>query len=173
MLTGADGTAEPRTPIARRTLISMRRGTYAWTLPLPDASGAGWTLETTPETFEALRLSLGEGRAGVAGRSLIAEGGPDEAPSLTFRPHHALTTKAGQPFALGLGHAVYAMAFHPAGDEAVLMARYHEPRWLHVGGLAVEAPTRHPSSYRRAAGWCRQSAARLRLCAYWPRWRAR
>ena len=136
--TDADDAAEPRTPIARRTLISMRRGAYAWTLPLPDASGAGWTLEAAPETFETIRLSLGESRAGMAGRTLIAEGGPGAAPSLTFRPHHALTTDAGQPFALGLGRAVYAMAFHPAGDEAVLMARYHEPQWLHVGGLAVE-----------------------------------
>ena len=132
------GGAQPRTPIARRTLISLRRGTYAWTLPLPDASGAGWTLEAALEAFETLHLSLGGDRAGMAGRTLIAECGPGGASSLTFRPHHILTTDAGQPFALGLGHAVYAMAFHPAGDEAVLMARYHEPRWLHVGGMAVE-----------------------------------
>ena len=76
MLTGADGTAEPRTPIARRTLISMRRGTYAWTLPLPDASGAGWTLETTPETFEALRLLLNFASDGTPDLSMVLVGAP-------------------------------------------------------------------------------------------------
>jgi len=132
----------PRAPVARRTLVTLLRGEHAWHIPLPGAShaDAGWALEAGPDAFETVRLDLGEGRPGVAARTLIAQGtAGGEVPSLTFRPHHALTGHEGQPFALGLTHALYAVAFHPAGDETALIARYHQqPRWLCVGGLAVE-----------------------------------
>jgi len=134
--------AQPRAPLARRTLLTLQRGEHAWHMPLPSApdADAGWALEAGPDAFETLRLDLGEGPPGVAVRTLIAQGaGGDEVPSLSFRPHHALTDHEGRPFALGLTHALYAVAFHPAGDEAVLIARYHQqPGWLRVGGLAVE-----------------------------------
>lgn len=126
-----------RDPAARRTALSLRRGTHPWTLAPNLRLPAGARLLHGPATFDALSLECGEARTGIARYALAvtSAAGAD----LAYQPHNALTGSDGAPFTLPLSAASYVLVLAPYGRQEALLARLREePVRLVLGGHTLD-----------------------------------
>ncbi|MDQ2742655.1 MAG: hypothetical protein M3Z66_10240 [Chloroflexota bacterium] len=129
---------------AKRTLLTLRRGAYAWPLAAfvdervePAQAGAlTGTLHAEGSAFDTILIETGETPGRRARRALVAEAG---FASLFFQPDAQLQGSDGGAFRFPLQQARFARTFDGAGHETALIARFHQaPVWLRAHGCVLE-----------------------------------
>lgn len=121
----------------KRTLVSLQRGDQVWRLHEAITAPGGWK-PVASSPFDTISVETTENKTGLARRALVAESGRDEA-RLFFQMDGDFAGDGGEPFALPLQNARYAVAFDPSGDYTALVARFHdEPVWLHANGCSLQ-----------------------------------
>ncbi len=122
-----------RDAAARRTALTLWRGSHAWS-PTPNLQlPAGARLLHGPASFDELSLECGETRTGATRYALAITS--ESGGGIAYQPHHTLSGGDGAPFTLPLRTASYVLTLAPNGRQEALVARLgEEPARLVMGG---------------------------------------
>ncbi len=130
-------------PAARRSLLTLERGTAPWRFSPPVECGTHGDLTCPENSFSSLRVETWEGDNGETGTAILALSDFSN-PSPVFETSGTGPIRLSEPVRLPLTEARYARtAQWPGGpSQQVFLARFSEdPTWLTVNGcrLAVGA----------------------------------
>jgi len=125
-------------PPPKRTLLVIERGQHDWAMVQSLPTPAGGKFAAPNCTFDTIHIEAGQDQQGQAQRAIVARA-EGKATKLWYVPSPDWPGADGEPFALPLREARYAVALSSDGHHEALLANFDdEPVWLHGEGLSVQ-----------------------------------
>ncbi len=125
-------------PPPKRTLLVIERGQHDWAMVESLPTPAGGKFVAPSCAFDTIHIEAGQDQQGQAQRAIVARA-EGKATKLWYVPSPDWPGADGEPFALPLREARYAVALNSDGHHEALLANFDDdPVWLHGEGLSVQ-----------------------------------
>jgi hypothetical protein len=124
--------------LTKRSVLSMRRGTYDWHVPVNQISEDGWRLESAQNLFDSLAVETSEDRNTPLHTALFTNSVSNPA-RLRFFPGERIKDAAQKVFRFELESPKLLLTLGDKEKKSALFANFANDReWLHGDNFSVQ-----------------------------------